>query len=1035
MPSALPSLARLLQPWLRVPTVALCSGLVALACHGSVQTRMPETGLPRGDRIDSEAKDGRARWHLHPLSKKAVTSALSLPGGARLEVDLGGSRWLSLEGKPPQASPFSAPEPLVGVLRIDGGFAAIGKSGAVYEFSEPLGPWGRTTTPPQVFARTLLSGSTLLSLNGEGRVFRSEDLGRSFHLAESPVPFADFGRNERGDIYAVSIPERWFRSQDDGRSFELLPLSSVAPMGIEHQIDGALVVRGLLGVYVPHGSEWRSVDAGSNSKSDVVLPSFARASQIAAGTAVVDHAGYLSLNKDEAEDVFLVERGNIGDELKRVYWPRPRECSQFRVAGGSARPLLLCSRGEASGVSPLVRLYEWNAEQASWQVTATPLRGSFTGITLRSSPRGKVAMTGVCAPHQVEEGCDPYGIVELPKGDEKKPEVRFIQVPTGYEVIDLAYDTQDRLWVLSHRGKDNHLLLQGPFEEGRGPGLIDLTLLDGALLVDKKRTARLLLRDEGVYTVLAQRFGAYHIAQLDEDGVLLSATRAPLGVQSIDGTGRRLAGIDVARSLYWESTTGGLTWKKQSLPSQVCSRKQCEVPLRCSALGCLVGDELVRTGFEGPRVDPVRPPREVVGDDAPSEVVPPVKCSALGAQRVELHHAFGLPSAHDVLLGSSLWYLMEGDEESASARVLSAPVAAAQVREHLLFPPKQPNQDFVLKYFPQVEGAAVVRHRVSGSNRELSGPVEVAWDNRLESVTEHVKIGPGAPGLGSEMRLGTQLSVEMLSVAGEGIFVQFAQDRKLSPYYFPGSNQAPELVERAQFPSLSSSGGRKSLMDQLARGARTEGVFAHGSRSNLLLLANNRVVVRQMKGGASSKHVPYLMGAVGGAFAQFGSTVQIAYLGSRVGFLSVAMDEEGTARDAWFVELGKERAFEPPVPASLPRHLPPRPSLCSEATRLSTPRVVMAEQPGRVRDVAVSGLESTAVHFAVTDGVFFGTPEAPCLGAWTAEFTRDQLNGSDQDVYQAVVVPNSSAISWVFRVHGRGDAMTLVAAPMSCSFE
>ncbi len=980
--------------------------------------------------VGSSGQVATGTWHLHPMNKGRATASFRLSSGALLEVDEAGGRWVSKQGATPVASPFSAPEPLVAVLDQATAFAAVGRSGAVYHFDTPLGPYVRTVTPPEPYVTTAVVERTLVSINRGGQLFRSIDLGKRFARVEVEGFFTDLGADISGRIFAVSVPEQWYASTDLAEHFSPVELPSIAPLSMTNRADGQLVVGGLFEQVTPADGKWEAITHLDQPKGGVNLPSFARVKMVAKGTALLDDDGYLELSRPESSTHFIRKFGAIDRGLERGTMQSPKRCSDFRLFGSTKRPILLCLGGDSAEVSPPLRLYEWQPEGRKW-LALPPLRGSATDLTISVSPLGQIALQGVCAPHLADQGCSPYGGVLLSRNEAP----RFFQVPSGTHVIDAQYDEDEQYWVLLKRDKDNHLVLMGPML-GDQYRIVDLTHADPQLTVDQKNHAQLLTRDDGLLSVIAERFATFVIGQFDERGELLSVGRAPAGVFAIHGTGRRLGAVDVSSNIYWESTSGGLTWRRQSLPTKVCRESRCSVELRCTAQGCLVGDELVRSGYGGSSNDAVDAPRYVDPTQEKERIMTGLSCTLSEATFQPLSDLWSIPSAHDVLLGQSLWYAAAADPSTASVDFISASSSDDQLRRTVLFPQQAASTQYVLKYSPQIEGGAAVRYPVRTGTQELAGPVEIAWDNRIEGVTERVSVGLGTPGPGAALRVNEHLQLSMLSVAERGIFFQASQDRLHDVFYFPGGTAPPEPVSEPVFPPLRTSDEEGTSLELLERGRRSEGVVAHGKRNALLLLADNRVVVRRMEGREGASYVPYLMAGLSSSAGELNHTVQIAYRGRAVGFLSVQLGDDGDPRAGSFVELGQDQAFLPPIPVALPRHLPDRPKVCSPSRRNETPRVVVSEDTERTRRVSVSGVEQDPVVLSVTDVVLFGSPDDPCLGAWTAESSRRSDNDRETTRYVAVITPSGPYSSWLFRLQGLGRADAEVAVqPMKCSFE
>jgi hypothetical protein len=605
----------------------------------------------------------------------------------------------------------------------------------------------------------------------------------------------------------------------------------------------------------------------------------------------------------------------------------------------------------------------------------------------------------------------------------------FLQLAGQVTTLDFGFDERQRLWALVQRAKDRHLLVTGPMVPLHIPPSFDVTLEAPQLMTDENARGQLILGQAGLVTVIAQRWGGQHVAQLTTNGKLLSIGRAPLGATSVHGTGKQLAAVDGRRQIYWESTSGGLVWRRQALPVQVCDAEQCEVALRCTHLGCMVGDELVRLGYQGVEGSGANAPHPPLETGASNLSATSLICTPTEQAAQVFNGFWATPGVHEALLGDTLWTTVLGDEMRGTASAVRVGWADLKVEQQVLFGPMQTSQPFKLGFYPQVEGSALVRDPVSPGSEDLQGPVEIAWDNRIEEVIGRATVHVGSEGPGARLQLGAPVVSAMLSVAGPGVFVALGEPDEAEMYYLsPSAAAPPRRVAEVVWPKLTPPGYDQELLAQLAEGARQEAVMAHGQQRSLLLLANNRVVVQLLEDNSVR---PYLMGGLtemgGGAHK-----VHIAYRGKNVGFLSSQLNADGEAIRAEFVELGGDVPYLDPVPATLPRHLPARPQVCDAEQRESTPRVVVSGPSVHAPDVFVHGLAQDPLALRVDEMVLFGGPQAPCLGVYGASSAAD----ARADKETALIVPQLNGGSFLFRTRGGAAGQPEVTVQsMSCSFE
>jgi len=995
---------------------------VALVLSGCAHPRAIPADLAASAPEQRGEQPSGAHWVLHPKEKPRPTAAQRLADGSLLEVDAGGLRWITRPGAQPQASPFGAPEPLVGLLLDGQDWAALGQTGTLYFFDQPLGPFKKMRSPPQAFVRSRVVKQTLLGISALGQLFRSVDLGQHYSRVPGEAFFSDVGDQADGELYALALPERWYRSVDGGAHFSATDLPSVAPTAaFEHQ-KGALLVQGLFGRVSPGAQSWSTIEPPPPAKKPHgALPVFARMAPLLSNSALLDDAGYVRLLESESGD-WRLERGAMDQELVTRALLRPSDCDAFVLGGRSELPFLLCS-AQSQDVSPELRLYRLTAKQERFEPLALKFRGAYEQVKLRASADGQLAVSGVCAPHASEQGCSPYGIV-LVHGDKSS----FLQLPGQSSLLDFAFDERQRLWVLTQRQKDQHLLVFGPIVPLAIPPSFDVTLKSPQLMIDDNARAQLILGEPDLVTVIVQRFGGQHVAQLTSSGKLLTVGRAPLGTTSVHGTGKQLAAVDGRRQIYWESTSGGLVWNRQALPVQVCETEQCEVALRCSHLGCMVGDELVRLGYQGVEGDGSSAAHPLPESGKNSHVAATLNCRPTEQAPQVLSGLWATPGVNEALLGDTLWATVVSDEARGTASAVHVTLAELKLQKQVLLGPTQGSQSFKTSYYPQVEGSAMLRYPVTSGSEDVEGPMEIAWDNRVQGVMGSAIVHAGSDGPGTRVKLGAPVAGAMLSVAGPGLFVKLGAPDEADMYYLSSSAAPPKKMADVAWPKLTQPGYDDELLAQLAVGARQEAVVAHGQQRSLLLLANNHVVVQWMGDGTVR---PYLMGGLG---EQEGSAhdVHIAYRGKDVGFLSSQVNADGETMRAEFVELGGEMPYVEPVSAALPRHLPVRPQVCSVEQRATTPRVVVSGSSVHAPSVLVHGLIKEPLVLSVDDMVLFGSPETPCVGVYGASAPADTR--TDRDT--ALIVPQLNGGSFLFRTHGRSSGQPEVTVqPMSCSFE
>ncbi len=247
--------------------------------------------------------------------------------------------------------------------------------------------------------------------------------------------------------------------------------------------------------------------------------------------------------------------------------------------------------------------------------------------------------------------------------------------------------------------------------------------------------------DGSLSVVLVDRHGRALIVA-DEQGRLLSGSKAPDERALVSAVGMRAFALSVNSRKTWESLDGGVTWQSLSrFPIALCTGdSECEVKLQCVPRGCVIGNEVSRIGWAGQSDDET--------NDETNALPPPVReSSALSERKLRTPVACALdeapwqtlpgvreaPNARDAAFGKSSFVALSSDPSHAAASMIHA---FGGPRPHLqtvsLLKPVERPREYAYLVLDQVEGAAALRYRLPedpGKDSHLRN-IELAWGQR-----------------------------------------------------------------------------------------------------------------------------------------------------------------------------------------------------------------------------------------------------------------------------------------------------------------
>lgn len=1011
-----------------------CAVCGVLGCRPN-QVELPEAqGEPK--------EEPGVTWVFHPLKKAPSRDRLVLPHKGVLEVDDAGGRWLVQPSHKPEPSPFGAAEALVGVRKSSSNYWALGASGTVYVFQQPLGTFTEVRTPPEPLSQATLAGEMVVAISEQGDTFFSSDHGRSWQKSKQDKFFVALAALESSGVLAYSVPEQWHLSRDGGQTFTDLALPSVAPDRVESFSDGRVFVRGMYDSFAWGGARlgWTSQPFPSVVAPNYELPPFARASAVAKHHAHLEGGTFrwLSTSAEAKPNDLRLLVGHLGNALSVQSLERPRECETFKMTARADTLFLVCQGREPTEVSPALSVYQGSVSKLGLKRREVKIRGKLTEVEIAAIDGTTLALSGVCPPSETEKGCAKRGIL-LSAGSGPS----YVDLPGVLRAEKIAADSSGVLWALARREKDEHLLLFGPIRKGeQASPILDLTHRAELPGSSEVHALELLFGPDGVLSVVSSGASGIYLAAVDKEGTLLARGQAPPGASLVHGAGRFLAALDDERDRFWISRTGGLAWQKLDLPRSVCapSREACEPHLVCSEVGCLVGDELTLIGWgKGAEGAPSELPLSAQSS-AGAGSSRGLRCRAEGGWE-QLEGLSSIPGVSDVALGQAAWVSVLTFPDRAAATSLVAPFTSATLKRTELLSPVADPSHFAFVVQPQVEGSAALRYRIpvnASAASEVQVEFEVAWDNQVEGITTQSRVsdsvGYGQLDFSTRQALTKKANPALLSVAERGLYLEL-ESSGLSPgvsYYFSAGKPA-ERIPQVVWPAPGPLSEGWLRVPSPTAGSH-ERVHLAGEHGGLLRLLGGTVLVRYWNmpdhGWTFS---PYRLGLFSDVPSESLQGTQIAYRGTRIGFVSMQVDPRTTRHRAHYVALGDEVAFEPPVAVPLLKDLPEKAPFCSIAQRQSTPRVLAPAPTGSKRAVTVTASTGAPLTLETESAVLFGTPKQPCVVAWQA---TSEAVAQTNARYRALVYPSPEQASWLFRMESDPLSGSRVAVrPMQCDYE
>lgn len=1017
------------MPVTRGAPLAICL-VVALAFDTGCGSAAPSSQTTPARADAHSSGDARpATWEYRPRGVARPAFQLDLGERGRLAFDALGGRALITDERTQVGG--VAPEPLTGAVERAGALHALGASGSVYVASALLEPWRRVAGAPRpLIGSGVVSSGEFLGLGADGQLWVSRDLGQRWQTDPAPLFFSAL--HVRGETALLqSLPESYF-SWHAHAGLEQLP-PTFGGGTFEIGPDGRSGLRAADGLH-PLGSQPALSSREPLSREE----NFLRPSQVREGKGALSHSGAAVAFLPEEAGVFRLWAGAVDQALLPTKLSLPCEPKQTTLSDDYVYAVCENRRGGFD--------FFGSASGAPFRPLGGGLRGG-QPLKLRASGR-TLAFSGFCPPVENEPGCDARGLFWADFFGEGSVEV---PIPEGRMPLDFQFAGDGSLWAIALGPRDQHLFahrvmarelpppsrsdgasrekstIVSPYKapprfQVQSRDLTDLFHLSPSAL----KAVELFPADGSVMGLAIQSDEGTTTFALDSILNGLGFGKLQGALTSISGIGERLVALHEPSRKIFETEDGGLSWTRSDWPSLPGAREE-SVAAFCAMSGCLIGEELFRSGFGGDARDKVlRESEGSEGAESSGRALAPIECRVKDGTRHALEGVTSRPTAHDSARGDVFWSQVASRPKDGSTWVYHARFGERVIDRKELLARSSDASSLALAVSEQVEGAAALRFRVkSGRNSRLSfDQIEVAWDNRLTGDICHGSVPRelAGSGLDYENRPGgaAKAKPSLLTVSGDTLYVELASQSQGEGSLFAvdACGQNHRIITKTPWD------GPELL---------TEREFVRDGKRDLLLRLSRDGFLVSSTGVDGSSRVMRLAGIPGRQDLVF--SVHLGYLGKEARFTTVIADGDGRFWRGESLSIGELLAPTPPRPMRVPllsdAHEPLRG--CSSGERTGSVRVVSPAFPRGERSVTVTGLREP-ISLTVGRAVVQGSLERPCVSSLEALSGMPGVTmGPMETEYGVLMDLAPDGVSWLFEETKGIRARSVSALALDCS--
>ena len=987
---------------------------------------------------DTDVEPAAPGWHYHPTEMATVKGGWQLVDDRWLLVGELGERWLTTPVPKSHAkatvttfrahaSEHRAPEELTHVvkLRAGRGWLFVDATGGTYTATTPLGPLMPQGRAPEPLSSIATTKRGAMGVNALGAGYRWHD--HSWEPLSTALPIYELASGSDGVLLGLAFPEALHRS-DDGIDWQRIDSDPFGADALWRRGDGQVVVSGA------HDDRLFSHGALNKLDGDTSpLPTEAgidiqpllgpRASAIEQQTAVLSGSRYYELFEESDDDQprWMLTRGKLGSALETIPFAVTDECQATLLAAAGRHVLVAC--GQQHGDPIDVHVHRSKDGGSRFDSTVRLRANAHLPAAMAIAPDGRALITGMCDARQ--RPCVAQAPLHLHIDGTltatKAPEL----VKAGSSPA-FSHDGQ-RAYFLGERGKDDKRAL---FVSDDGGKTFDARPLsvpkrERSRLPHSSEASAILPGRDGYVGVL---FGSEAYAIAEPTGRITSVARLPVDTVAIGGSGRFILTVaeqqqrdDATRAQLFESTDAGMTFRPVAAPmSLLIDEFERNLSLACSSTGCLIGDRLTRVGWNAPSASLVAR-REAAPTEFQPAVRTPMVCQLTSdrdwTQIDHLAETSPLPTANQMMRGSSMWSVLRHDDVVGEVTVVTAELASndVKVRSQSLFSPVRKRQRWAYHVAPQMEGYAAMRAPLPAKHAgKPMTNLEVAWVNHLTGRNARAVIQNAGVFSRNDVTPGDRpaLVAGLLSVSPNDAFVRPSQQRTDT---FVVSHDGL-VVHRHRYPSWPATGHPQSYSDAvMAEGQPLAVAMFYGSSSPNPTTA--ALASLNTPGDASFISLAPTAPVGGERYVETSWT----YDGNQVGIMALLLDRRGMQSRGWFTPFRGDRTLGQVIALPTQPELPSEPRPCSADDRSNSPRVNAPSMVGTRHPVLVQG--SVETHTLLTErAVLHGGAGNPCVAAWHA--TKIGHHGS-----HVAVISGDLQHAWLFKSPAHG---VLAYRPMSC---
>lgn len=1070
--------------------LSLASLLVASGGCNATTTQTPPTRPAPRPTDAGPLFETPARWVAFPQNVGTPQATLALDDGTCLVTTDDGQRWIVQPKDKAQpcvgtgrASGSPTMESLVGAQRLGEEFRFIGEGGTVYTSREPNGPFVRHARAPTFLRRVAAKGSSIVGLDDAGKTYFYD--GSTWKGAEVPqlARGVDVAADAQGRVLWLGVPETILVSSDSGRTFTA-PTSAPSRIGAWEAgftTSGQLGVRGVSAALVLDGDALKNT---TEPISDVVVGDVEiepmvgpRAGFILEGRATFEGRRYYEiLDAFEEDSRYGLGQAIVGTASEKKALKALDACENVKIAAATGVIAFACTKPVEDDPSPRAEIYVSKDGGTTLDLVTTLLTPSFTDVGLTVASDGTVLVVGACKPaapkaageekkeEQPTRGsligdedsslCNPKGPVVVRAGAVTAGTVPYLEPMSARSPL-LSLDGRTAYFI----GRNRKDQMPAVFVSRDGGQTYQMRTIEAPQsssweddeYVDPDASyarplylsegSTLEMDETGSIGVVAERDSGYAWITLDADGRIANVGEPPEPSYQIGGVGNRVLALGYGQMdgmmRAWESLDGGVNWAEVALTPAVQQYGAQGGPMICALGGCLLGDELVRVGWEGQSEAAMTMGEELFPDPPDVQLGAALSCQLspksewmsidgkpeerpVGGGYASYSSVPSFPRAREMMRGKTIWSIASiADDGKIDITAATVPekdgASPAIAKKPFLAASKAGKGGYVSTTLrAQGEGYAALRAEVPLSKHggidyaKKLEKFEIAYSNQLLGTFGKKVVSLDGNWTGT-LSSGTVLRPSLLTISMQGVVVQpyagakgtYVDASTSLPFDFP--NVAAQLADKRGTGAveITNLAGRLFALSIADRSPNAQVALTYP-------VAASPTKAKGAKGEPAPTAAPGTIEAV--TMAPAYTEVDFFFSGDKVGFVAyLTSSEEGVPPSIVGYLLDEDG--KPGAPIDLPTlaDLVDRPQPCSAEDRKTTPRVTapnfgrsgamlfpnQARHPVMVTDTSTGAAGATLLTtpmepiWLLTSGaVLHGTKKDPCVAAWHAAGTR-----------------------------------------------